>query len=214
MCPNKDIQNQASNESFSNASRMIFEDSFSTLESWNDGKLQDFEDDAFPGDDQQQEPTEEPTVPSRSQLTAHASTASRTSSEASLDLELIWAEEEATDHTSQETNAYSSSLSDMEKFEQSLDQDMIGILNNQASVTELRINAIQSFLKLQDGSEKKQEKKGRKCLRKEEGLSRSMRELSPKKSVRFQVADRFQAAAPEDRPVSERFRLPKSAFSI
>ncbi|KAL3904285.1 MAG: hypothetical protein SGARI_004989 [Bacillariaceae sp.] len=160
---------------------MIFDDSFSTLESWNDGKLHDFEDEALPGDDQQQEPSEGPAVPSRSSLTAQASTASRTSSEASIDLDLIWAEEEATDHTSQETNAYSSSLSDMEQLEQSLDQDMIGILNNQASVTELRISAIQSFLKLQNGPEKTK-KKGRKCLRKEDGLSVSMRELSPKKS--------------------------------
>ena len=214
MCSNK-TQTPNSNESVSNTTKMILEDSFSTLESWHDGKLQDFEDGAMPGNNQQQDTTEEPSVPSRSPLTGQASSASRTSSEGSLDLEMIWAEEEATDHTSQETSAYSSSLSEMERLEQSLDQDMIGILNNQASVTELRITAIQSFLKLQNGSETKKKKmKGRKCLRKEDGLSNSMRELSPKKSVRFQVADRFQAAAPEDRPVSERFRLPKSAFSI
>jgi hypothetical protein len=191
-------------------SKMILDDSLSTLESWNDGKLHDFEDDALAGDDHQQEPnvpTQVTTVPPPPPFN------SRLSSEASMDLEMIWAKEDVTDHTSQETDAYNSSLNEMEKLEQSLDQDMVGILNNQASATELRIYAIQNFLKLQDSSKSP---KGKCCLRAEssEGLSASMGDFRPKKSVRFQVADRFQAAAPSDRPIPERFRLPSSAFSI
>lgn len=178
------------------------QDSFSSLESYafDSGKLRDCEGEqmAESGRDDQ----EDPVSPSPAEMQSSSSAVSVSTSTASLDLSTIWSEADPSEQsTSQEDEVYNDSLNEIEKLEQSLDQDMIGILNNQASVTLLRISAIQSFLRLQQDSSNNIQSPTttrRKCLKQKDASQfSSMRNLRPKKSVRFQD-----------------FQLPKSAFSI
>lgn len=194
--PQSIIESKASTEP-DTANNMILEDSFSSLESCAfDGKLADFEDAqimADAGGDDQEAPLPERSNPMERQSSTTAASVSTAS--ASLDLSTIWSvADEAEQSTSQEEEAYNSSLEQMEKLEDSLNQDMIGILNNQASVTELRISAIQNFLRLQGDSSSSSNSitspttMRRKCLRNKEDQFNSMRDLRPKKSVRFEIS--------------------------
>jgi len=107
-----------------------------------------------------------------------------------------------------ERTAYNVSIEEYEKLERQLDEDKVGLLLNQAEITELRISVLQNILKLKECRDDMPKPKTN--LRKQKSCILFVhRENRPKKKVRFELL-------PPARPSwsTGRFTVPSAAFSI
>jgi hypothetical protein len=127
-----------------------------------------------------------------------------------LSLKLTSMTEEDSVHQSQselEQLAYTESWNEIERMERQLDQNLVGILQNQANVTQLRINTIQSLLKLRAASRVEKRERSFKTELTHPTILTSDLDLPRKKCVRFLIGSKTG-------PSSRRAVVPTITYSI